>query len=307
MSRVFRGSRIPAGLSRVLPDLGWFRGPRLGLAMLEATREVDAFPDSAVEGHTHDSAPPVERKGRVGVLTGCVQDGLLRRVNEATRRVLEVNGWEVVEVSGQDCCGALHAHSGDLAGARTLAGRNVEAFGGRDLDFIVVNAAGCGATMKEYGELVEEGRPAAEGIAARVRDLAEILMEAGVRIGGPVRARVTFDHPCHLVHAQGIRSEPADMLRSAVPGIEIVPLRDADECCGGAGIYGITHPDLGGRIGADKIDAILETGADVVLSPNPGCMMQIGAGLHLRRSAIRVLHPVEILDMSYRVAGLYGE
>lgn len=312
LARFLRTSGLPSLLSRGLPDRGWARGPRLGLAMLAATRAPDLSTagkegDGKAISPGGDAQSPAIR-GRVGVLTGCVQDGLLRRVNEATERVLAANGWEVISVPRQGCCGALHAHAGDLAGARELALQNLEAFGGLELDHVIVNAAGCGATMKEYAELTagdSGSSESAEAFVARVRDVNEFLCRTGVRKGAPIPERVTVDRPCHLVHAQGIRSEPEDLLLEAIPHLEVVPLRDADECCGGAGIYGITHPELGGSIGEDKIDAILDTGAEMALSPNPGCMMQIGAGLLLRGASTGILHPIELLDESYRRAGFY--
>ena len=251
-------------------------------------------------GARADSAPTP--RGRVAVLTGCVQDGLFRRVNEATVRVLEANGFTVLPVPGQGCCGALHAHGGDLARARALAQDNVRAFDVEDIDHVVVNAAGCGATMKEYGHLLgDDGAP----LAGKVRDLAELLAEVGVRAGAAVPCSVAVDHPCHLLHAQGIRQAPLDLL-AAVPGVDVRVVDDADECCGGAGIYGITHPELGGRIGGDKVAAVRRCAADVVATPNPGCMMQIGGGLLLDGASEGVVHPVELLDESYRRAGFYG-
>jgi glycolate oxidase iron-sulfur subunit len=171
-------------------------------------------------------------------------------------------------------------------------------------DAIIVNAAGCGAMMKEYAEQLRHD-PAwgsrAEAFVAKVRDVSEFLAARPLRRGGPVPLRVTYDAPCHLHHAQRIREEPLRLL-DAVPGLERVPLADADECCGGAGLYGVHHPELGGRILADKVAAIRATGAAAVLSPNPGCMMQIGAGLLLERVDAVALHPIEILDESYRRA-----
>jgi len=244
----------------------------------------------------------------VAVLTGCVQEGLYRRVNEATLRVLAANGYEVVRAPGQDCCGALHAHGGSLEGARALARANVDAFEAVDADHVVVNAAGCGASMKEYGELLADdpdyaGRAAA--LAGRVRDVSEVLVEAGPRPGAAVPCTVAFDHPCHLLHAQRIQDAPLRVL-AAVPEAEVRVVENAAECCGGAGIYGLTHPELGGRIGGDKVDAVVAVGADVVATPNPGCMMQIGAGLLLRGAPEGVVHPVELLDESYRRAGYYA-
>jgi glycolate oxidase iron-sulfur subunit len=243
--------------------------------------------------------------GRVAVLTGCVQQSLFARVNAATARVLAANGCRVVAVPGQQCCGALDVHAGRLDRAADLARANIAAFEAAGADAVVVNAAGCGAMMKEYGEQLKHDvawRDRAHGFSARVRDLAEYLVERGVRTGAPVALRVTYDAPCHLHHGQRIREAPLQLLDS-VPGLERVPLADADECCGGAGLYGVHHPGLGGRILADKLAAIRATGAEVVLTPNPGCIMQIGAGLLLAGDAARVLHPVEILDESYRRAG----
>jgi glycolate oxidase iron-sulfur subunit len=242
------------------------------------------------------------------MLTGCVQDGLLGRVNRATARVLEVNGFQVVEVSGQGCCGAIHSHTGDLEGARELARQNIRAFEAMELDFIAVNAAGCGAAMKEYSHLLAEDsgfRERAQAVAARVRDVSELLGRAGLLQGGVLPLKVTYDAPCHLLHAQRVAEEPLVLL-NAIPGLELVPLKGHDECCGGAGIYGITHPEVGGRISEDKVQAILETGAQLVATGNPGCMMQIGAGLMMAGAPVDVVHPIELLDESYRRGGLYS-
>ena len=306
--RMTRASGLAGLAARVLPGKGMLGSARLGLAMLAATspwRDLRSFPtpSASVGG---EAQPP--RRGRVALLEGCVQDGLFRRVNDATRRVLEANGWEVVAVGGQDCCGALHAHGGKLAGARALASVNVAGFEAADVEYVVVNAAGCGAAMKEYGHLLAEredlaGRAAA--LAEKVRDVSEILVQSGPRGGAPVPCKVAVDHPCHLVHAQGIKKAPLDVL-AAVPGVEVTEVENAAECCGGAGIYGITHPDLGGSIGGDKVAAVRAAGCDAVATANPGCMMQIGAGLLLAGAPEGVVHPVEILDESYRRAGYYS-
>lgn len=238
---------------------------------------------------------------RVAMLQGCVQNELFRRVNAATATVLRANGCTLVDVPGERCCGALHAHAGARERARELARANIAAFEAAGVDYIVVNAAGCGAAMKEYGELLRDDAVWAErarAMSARVRDLFEFLAERGVRPGTPLALRVTYDAPCHLHHAQRITRAPLEVLADAT-GVELVPLAGADECCGGAGIYGVLHPELGGRILRDKVAAIRETGADVVISPNPGCMMQIGAGLLLEGAQIPVLHPVELMAESY--------
>ncbi len=249
----------------------------------------------------------------MAILRGCVQAGLFARVNDATERVLWANGYEVVEVRGQGCCGALHTHAGDASGARALARANVQALASARVDFVAVNAAGCGAALKEYGHLLEadeEHKLIAASLAASTRDISELLTAdpsgAGntLRVGAPLPARVTYDAACHLCHAQGLREEPRVLL-GAIPELVVLPLRDEEECCGGAGIYGITHAELGGEIGADKVSAVLATGADIVATGNPGCMMQIGAGLLLEGSDVMACHPVELLDESYRRAGFY--
>jgi glycolate oxidase iron-sulfur subunit len=310
--RLLRASGLAALGARVLPRRGLLGSARLGLAMVASTRPWrglagEAGRDSIRPGHS--GAPVPERRGRVAVLTGCVQEGLYDRVNTATVRVLEANGFEVVPVPGQTCCGALHAHGGDLEGARALARVNVERFIATGVELVVVNAAGCGAAMKAYDHLLSHDDPerAKQGraLAGRVRDVNELLASVGPRPGAPVPCTVAVDHPCHLLHAQGVRAAPLGVL-AAVPGVEARVVADADECCGGAGIYGLTHPELGGRIGGDKVAAVRAAGADVVATANPGCMMQIGAGLRLEGAPEGVVHPVELLDESYRRAGYYG-
>jgi len=324
MARRMRDWGIAAMVEGLLPKSS---PKRFGLAMLNATKPapLDRIPggrapksrEGDAEGSDESgtaSGPPMALRPdgmplRVGLLTGCVQEGLLERVNRATERVLRANGFEIVTVPRQGCCGAIHAHAGAADDAGALALDNVRAFGALDLDAIVVNAAGCGATMKEYVHLLEDVDPAhrdtVQAMQDRVRDLSEVLALAGPRLGAPLDVKVTYDSPCHLEHAQGIRDEAVGLLR-AIPRLELVPLPGSEECCGGAGIYGITHPELGGRIGGDKASAILGTGAEVVATPNPGCMMQIGGELRARRSGVRVVHPVELLDESYRRAGYYG-
>ena len=317
VSRAMRATGLPALTARMLPSWGWLRVPRLAAAMLAASspwrgleRPSEAS-EGGMDGNARDGSASAEGKGDSGgvaaLLSGCVQEGLFGRVNEATRRVLSVNGVTIVEAAEQGCCGALHSHGGDLDGARALARRNVDAFEATGAEFVVVNAAGCGASMKEYGHLLKDDAvyaSRASRMAARVRDISEVLADRGPRRGGSVNLTATVDAPCHLLHAQGVTRAPAAVLE-AVPGLELVPLTAADECCGGGGIYGITHPGLGGRIGADKVAAVMETGAEVVVSGNVGCMMQIGAGLSMAGATCHVLHPVELLDESYRRAGLY--
>ncbi len=329
LARIVRGLGLAGFAARSLPRGRTFHPVRFGLAMLEASRgrlRVEQSSDSGAAGASdyraagsaapsgsaaapsHGETPWKDgSRGRVAMLRGCVQAGLFARVNDATERVLRANGYQVVEVRGQGCCGALHTHAGDAVRARELARANVRALAAADVDFVAVNAAGCGAALKEYGHLLEadeECGEAAAALADSTRDISELIAGEAGRVGAPLPARVTYDAACHLCHAQGLREEPL-MLLEAIPELVVLPLRDAEECCGGAGIYGITHAELGGEIGADKISAVVETGAEIVATGNPGCMMQIGAGLILDESDVITCHPVELLDESYRRAGFY--
>jgi len=310
--RVLRASGLASLGLRLLPKWGPLAPARLALAMVASTTAARLGPGSDAgtsPAELEDRAVPHTpgERGSVGVLSGCVQAGLYERVNAATVRTLRANGYQVVAVGGQDCCGALHAHGGDLEGSRRLARRNLTAFERAGVDHVAVNSAGCGAAMKDYATLFErepETLDRARALAGRVRDVTELLAAAGPRRGVRVPRRVAYDHPCHLLHAQGVETAPLDVL-AAVPGVEVRIVDEADECCGGAGIYGLTHPELGGSIGRDKVAAVRREGADIACTPNPGCMMQIGAGLRLEGAREGVAHPVELLDESYRRAGYY--
>lgn len=306
--RILRATGLASLLVRILPGRGPFAKARLALAMLDATRPWVAPPAGPRPDDGDGSDPDVGERGSVGLLLGCVQAGLYERVNEATARTLRANGYRVVAVQRQDCCGALHAHAGSLDEARRLAMRNIEAYERAGVDRVVTNAAGCGATMKDYDVLFESDPTMATRAAAfskRVRDVTELLAEAGPRAGAPIECTVAYDHACHLLHAQGVTHPPMRVLE-AVPGVEVRVVENAEECCGGAGIYGLTHPELGGRIGRDKVAAVRAERAQLACSANPGCMMQIGAGLRLERASQSVVHPVEVLDESYRRAGYYS-
>ncbi len=317
LARVARGLGLAGVAAKLMPRIRIFHPIRFGLAMLAASRDprLPAVPSSglgsssASEAGSSDSAPRGAEgdRVRVAILRGCVQAGLFARVNDATERVLRANGYEVIEVSGQGCCGALHSHAGDVAQARELARANVQALVSAKVDFVAVNAAGCGAALKKYGHLLEadeEYSRDAIAIAASTRDISELLAGATLQVGASLPARVTYDAACHLCHAQGVRKEPRALL-AAIPDLVVLPLENEEECCGGAGIYGITHAELGGEISSDKVSAVLATEAELVATGNPGCMMQIGAGLLLKGSNVVTCHPVELLDESYRRAGFY--
>ncbi len=242
-----------------------------------------------------------ERRYRVALLTGCVGSVLFARVNWATAQVLAANGCEVVIPPGQACCGALHLHSGALKEARAFARRNFEAFHPADFDAIITNAAGCGSTLKEYGELFrgETEAGVAEVFSGKAVDVSAFLSEAGlVAARRSVRWRVAYHDACHLAHGQGVRSEPRKLLR-AIPGLELLELEESEVCCGSAGLYNLLQPEMAERLLQRKVGHILRTGAQAVATGNPGCLMQIAKGLRDRGIDLPVLHPVEILAVAY--------
>jgi len=239
----------------------------------------------------------------VALFRGCVMNALFGHVHAATRRTLEVNGYRVIEVQGQVCCGALHEHAGDTDSARSLARTNVAALASR-ADMIVVNSAGCGALLKDYGRLL--GSPAAEQMAASVRDVSELLAERGPRLGAPISLNVAYDAPCHLQHAQRVHEAPLALL-GAVPALRLQILPGSDRCCGSAGIYSVLRPRMARAVLDGKIAsfAAAKPRPDLIVTGNPGCLMQIGAGLRAAGLPIGVAHPVELLDLSYDEAGFY--
>jgi glycolate oxidase iron-sulfur subunit len=221
-----------------------------------------------------------------------VQDRWFREVNRATARVLARNGWRVVVPSGQACCGALAAHNGRLATARRLARRNLEAFA--DVDHVVVNAAGCGAHVQSYGELVE-------GASLPVSDVMLFLHDEGLAeepTGDPGVDRVAYHDACHALRAQKIKEQPRSLLRR-IPGLEVVEIPDGDRCCGAAGLYNVVEPEMSGRLSREKAEAVASTGAPTIASANPGCTMQIAAGLRALGVQAEVLHPIQLLDRAY--------
>jgi glycolate dehydrogenase iron-sulfur subunit len=254
------------------------------------------------------SEPPVRvAKGEAMLFTGCVGEGLFPRVNRATERVLKVNGIDVKAPSTQVCCGALHAHAGDLEGARILARKNIEAFADNEKS-IVTNAGGCGAMLTTYGHLLADDpvfRERAQKFSLRVRDIGQELERIGtVKRGKVADGSVTYDASCHLLYGQKAAAASLGMLGS-IDSMCLIPLTGAERCCGGAGIYNLLEPDLSDQVLQQKIEHIQESGAKTVATGNPGCQMQIGAGLRLAGLTIDVCHPVELLDEAYRRAGLY--
>jgi glycolate oxidase iron-sulfur subunit len=247
-----------------------------------------------------------ERRYRVAFFAGCIANLAFARLNEATVRVLARSGCEVVIPRDQGCCGALHVHAGMRDLARQLAGRNLKTFLDGDFDALITNAAGCGSVLKEYPQLFEEEDQEflepAQRFAARLKDVTEFL--AGIdfnRDFRPVRERVTYQDPCHLLHAQRVRSAPRQLIK-AVPGVEFVELKEVEVCCGSAGIYNVAHNEMAERLLASKMRRIDETGASVILTANPGCLLQLRAGVAGSNDgsrARRVMHVVEFLDEAY--------
>lgn len=286
-SRLFRATGLPALLSNLPGTLGF------AMAMLASTR-LTRRPTP------YRPTAPASR-GTVSILKGCVMEGLMSDTNRATERVLASNAYQVTSAAGQGCCGALHAHAGDLETARQLARVNVAAFERSASDWIAVNAAGCGAIMKEYGHLLRDDadwNERAAAMSARVRDGSELLAAAGPARGAPLPVRVTYDAPCHLLHAQRVVSPPLAML-GAIPDLVLLPLTDSDQCCGSAGIYNLVEPGTSDAVLEPKLEHIRATGADLVATGNPGCLMQIGAGLRRSGIVMQAIHPIDLLDRSY--------
>jgi glycolate oxidase iron-sulfur subunit len=288
LARLLRATGIPGRLA------GWSR-MRFALGMLAATkpsyRRTVGRSDRKTQEALSDS--PTVRQS-VLLFRGCVMDGLFSHVHEATIRTLQVNGYTVGEVPGQVCCGALHAHAGLEREARALARRNLAAFGDSAVP-IVVNSAGCGAMLKEYG-------PA---FAARVSDVTELLAARGPRPGAPLDVTVAYDPPCHLLHAQRIAEPPQQVLR-AIPVLRVTATPEAAQCCGSAGLFTLLQPAMSRAVLAPKLAALREAQPQIVATGNPGCLMQLGAGLAAAGIRAAVRHPVELLDESYRAAGYYA-
>ncbi|HUO33773.1 MAG TPA: (Fe-S)-binding protein [Candidatus Acidoferrum sp.] len=240
-----------------------------------------------------------ERRARVAFFAGCIAQVTFSELNRATIRVLQANGCEVVVPRAQNCCGALAAHSGDLETARRLAKINFDAFHSQDFDAVVTNSAGCGSTLKEYPQLLPAGdqkHELAATFSSRVRDVTEFLASLGlVARLQPLRARVTYQDSCHLLHGQKIREAPRKLIR-AIPGIDFVEMPHSDQCCGSAGVYNVTQPEAARDLLDQKMEWIAGAKADWIVTANPGCILQLRAGTAFRRTGQEVLHVVELLD-----------
>jgi glycolate oxidase iron-sulfur subunit len=258
------------------------------------------FENSELPSYIPAQGPP---RKRVGLLLGCVQRVFFGSVNQATARVLAAEGCDVVIPQAQQCCGALAEHAGEEKDAMAAARRLIDAFERSEVDTIVINAAGCGSAMKRYGHLLRNDPAYAErakAFAARCKDISEVLADLEPRAKrGAVRLKAAYHDACHLQHAQGVRAQPRRLLQ-AVPGVEVREIGESEICCGSAGIYNLLEPDAATALRDRKVQNILKTDAEAIVSSNPGCLLQIATGLEAAGRPLRIMHLVEVLDQSIR-------
>jgi glycolate oxidase iron-sulfur subunit len=288
---------------------------RLGLVrLLEMTQLVRLLPNQLQrmvemlppqrpdEGPLPEFLPAIgQRRATVALFTGCVGDAMFRHVNWATARVLQQNGCDVHVPPGQACCGAIHFHAGASEPAREFADQNVSVFPAAKFDAVINNVAGCGSMLKDYGHHWHDARQAERAAwSAKMRDVNEFLDELGlVPPKGEIRTTATYHDACHLVHAQKIRAAPRNLL-AQIPGLELRDLPESELCCGAAGTYNLTEPEMAQRLARRKLDNILSTGASVVITSNAGCLLQIAREAQQRGGRLSIVHPLELLDWSYR-------
>jgi glycolate oxidase iron-sulfur subunit len=262
--------------------------------------------------HTLPEITPAlgERRYRVGFVSGCIMDQVFHDINEASIRVLAANGCEVITPVQQSCCGALHVHGGEAESGRDLARHNIDVFAEYNCDAIIINSAGCGSTLKEYDHLLRDDSiylQRAREFSAKVKDISEFLASIDCTAAmGEVKQTVAYHDACHLLHGQKIKQQPRQLLKS-IPGIQMVDLKESDWCCGSAGIYNITNQEMGQELLQRKMNNIEVTGASIIATGNPGCMMQIAMGSRDRGLPIEVMHPVQLLDKSYQAGGAYTQ
>ena len=303
-------------VSRFMRDLGVARVlVRSRLARLFSKRTEFAFalldssrPKSTAQAYTGVNQT-VQPRGTVLLFSGCVGEGLFSHVNRATARVLRASGFKVERPERQVCCGALHAHAGDLDGARQLARKNIAAFADQSNAPVITNAGGCGAMLVSYEHLLDHDdsvAAAAKAFSNRVKDVGQQI-DSATLVSSAISESdvVTYDASCHLLYGQHAADSSLKMLRS-IPDLNFVDLKGSERCCGGAGIYNLLQPELSSRVLSEKLTAIAETHAAVLTTGNPGCQMQIGAGACLAGMELEVRHPVELLDEAYARAGVYS-
>jgi len=312
LARMFRDSGAARTLRRSGVAKLFSRRFEFGLALLESSAS-NLSRANAKSGEKQDFAATSSATSAINntmLFTGCVGVGLFSRVNEATARVLEVNGFVVQTPSQQVCCGALHAHAGDLEGARTLARENIAVFSGDENAPVITNAGGCGAMLASYGHLLSKDEAFAEranNFSARVRDVSQQLETVNIKKAADATGHsVTYDASCHLLYGQHAGEAPLKIL-DAIPGVVFARLEGSERCCGGAGIYNLLEPDLSSQVLQEKLANIRLTGAKILATGNPGCQMQIGAGAILAGMDLIVCHPIELLDESYERSGRYQD
>ena len=294
-----------SGLQKLVRNTGMLKKFAPRLAAMEAI--LPQITTLVPQGNLPEVIPAQgEKRYRVGMILGCVQRLFFSPVNEATARVLTANGCEVVIPRGQGCCAALPAHQGQEAQAQDLAKQMIDSFIDEDLDAIIINAAGCGHTLKEYGHImadVPEYRTKAKEFASKVKDVQEFLAEIELTAElNPLTSgelTMVYQDACHLLHGQKISVQPRQLLRN-IPGVNLREPMDASLCCGSAGIYNMLQPETADELGKQKANNLVNTGASVIASPNPGCSLQIQKHLELQESNVKLLHPVELLDYSIR-------
>jgi glycolate oxidase iron-sulfur subunit len=274
--------------------------------LLELDQLLPVLPKRAYRSRLREVMPAQgEKRGRVGFVSGCVMPIFFSQVNYATAQLLAANGFDVITPRAQRCCGALHAHAGEREEARRLARQNLEVFGQARVDWIVVNAAGCGAMLKEYDELLHHDAlrsGTAKPFSERVLDVSQFFDRFPWRGPlGELNLRVAYDDPCHLLHGQRVKEEPRRLLRS-IPGLELLDVQEADWCCGSAGIYNVLHPELSRQILERKMKHIAAVNPDVIATGNPGCLIQIGTGAKQHGLTAPVVHPIELLHWAYLAA-----
>jgi glycolate oxidase iron-sulfur subunit len=268
----------------------------------DAERMLPRVSERFMVPHGETVRTTAERRGHVALFTGCIMSTAYADVHEATIRVLNLNGYDVTLVADQGCCGALHVHAGEPDGGRALARKNIDAFASSSFDAVIVNAAGCGAALKEYGHLLKDDSAyssRASEFSARVKDVIEFLGDAGLSVPpGPLNWRVTYQEPCHLAHAQRITKQPRTLL-AAIPELTLIEMPESSLCCGSAGIYNLIQPEMSQQLLERKLANALSTGAEVIVSANPGCMLQLSSGLRARNDHRPVMHLIELLDRAY--------
>ncbi len=298
------------GLQKLVRSTGLLQRLSPRLAAMESNLQ-EITPRTFVDTLPEVIPAEGEKRYRVGVILGCVQRLFFSKVNEATVRVLTANGCEVVVPKAQGCCAALPHHQGQEEQAKAIARQMIDSFEGTNVDAIIINAAGCGHTLKEYGHLLQDDpdyQEKAGKFAAKVKDAQEFLYEAGITAKlSPISDQpltLVYQDACHLLHGQKISVQPRQLLRQ-IPGVQLREPIDAALCCGSAGVYNMLQPEVAGELGKQKVENLLNTGAELIASANPGCTIQISKHLELQEKAIPIMHPVELLDLSIRGVKLH--